>query len=258
MVLFLLPKAIAAPLYSNLITPLVDFLQYGINSYIPTPYFGKICYIVNLQKCGTAFMCLYLMSVFDTFDHLPSWIYLSLHGTYGMLWCLKELIFPDPSWQRPATLLDHVVAFVGILGPYWYMSYSINSNRTTCSMPVIALCVSVHTLGCVLMMASDSQKYFVLKAKKGLIEDGWFGYCRNTNYLGEMMIYGSYAAMAQDKIAWGILIYAWTLMFGRNIMGKEERFPLKRGGDVYVESSGMLFPDLWAWANGKGNVKRKR
>ena len=41
-------------------------------------------------------------------------------------------------------------------------------------------------------------------------------------------------------------------------MGKEERFPLKRGGDVYVESSGMLFPDLLAWANGKGNVKRKR
>ena len=66
-------------------------------------------------------------------------------------------------------------------------------------------------------------KYFVLKAKKGLISDGWFAICRNTNYLGEMMIYSSYAALSQDYISWCILLYVWTLLFGRNMHFKEAR-----------------------------------
>ena len=32
----------------------------------------------------------------------------------------------------------------------------------------------MHTLGCVTMMASDTQKYFQLKEKIKLIKDGWF------------------------------------------------------------------------------------
>ena len=150
-------------------------------------------------------------------------------------------------------MLDHFVAFFGLLGPYWYMAYSINTNRTTASMPLIAACISLHNLGAVVMMASDSQKYFVLKAKKGLIEDGWFGNCRNTNYLGEMMIYVSYAMLAQDPVGWGILVYAWTLMFGRNIMGKEESFKRKRGGQEYIDRSGCIYPKFW-----KEGAKPKR
>jgi steroid 5-alpha reductase family enzyme len=44
-------------------------------------------------------------------------------------------------------------------------------------------------------MARSFQKYFVLRARKGLITDGLFMLCRNPNYLGEMMIYGSFAGL---------------------------------------------------------------
>ena len=44
-------------------------------------------------------------------------------------------------------------------------------------------------VGVVVMLLSDSQKYYTLKYKKGLISDGMMKYTRNPNYLGEVMIY---------------------------------------------------------------------
>ena len=78
-----------------------------------------------------------------------------------------------------------------------------------------------------------------------MISNGWFKYCRNTNYLGEMMIYGTYAILSQDTISWCILIYAWTLLFGKNILNKEGSFIRKKGGKEYVQNSGMIIP----WGN---------
>lgn len=238
--LFLLPGS--RPLYEKVVDPMVTFLM---SPFIPSPTLGKMCWSVNLQKCGTIFYCWFLMNRYSTQDHLTSWIYLSLHGTYGMMWCLKELIFPDPNWQKPVTVFQHLVGLAACLLPYWYMAWSVNYYRTDASFPRIAFCIWLHTVGNVLMMASDTQKFFVLKAKKGLIKDGWFAKCRNTNYLGEIMIYGSYACLSQDRLSWAILIYVWTLLFGRNMVNKEKSFERKRGGKDYIASSGMLFPKLY-------------
>lgn len=42
----------------------------------------------------------------------------------------------------------------------------------------------------------DAQKYYTLQYKKGLIMDGMYKYIRSPNYLGEVMIYSSYAILA--------------------------------------------------------------
>ena len=73
--------------------------------------------------------------------------------------------------------------------------------------------ISLHTLGIVLMMASDSQKYFTLQIQRKLINNGWFAKIRNTNYLGEMMIYFSYALLSRRKESFLILAYVWSLLF---------------------------------------------
>jgi len=218
---------------------------------------GPISTTINFQKCGTMFYCLGLMYYFDTFEHAPSWVYLSMHGTYGLLWYLKECIFPDPSWTRQCTLFQHVVGFLAILGPYWYFAYSVNSKRTEVSFLRMAICISVHNIGCVLMMGADTQKYYVLKIRKGLISNGWFAISRNPNYLGEIMIYGSYALFSQDWISWCILIYVWTVMFGRNIVNKDKRCGLKPGGKEYIARSGILFPRLRTYFFGTGEGSRK-
>jgi len=46
------------------------------------------------------------------------------------------------------------------------------------------------------MIAAEAQKYFTLRLESGLITDGVFRYVRHPNYLGEMMIYGSFALMS--------------------------------------------------------------
>ena len=106
-------------------------------------------------------------------------------------------------------------------------------------------------------MASDTQKYFVLKLKRGLISDGWFARCRNTNYLGEMMLYSSYAILSQDIVSFCILIYVWTLLFGRNIMKKEQSFAKKEGWSEYQMNSNLIFPCLTTTSSKSSNNKKK-
>ena len=53
--------------------------------------------------------------------------------------------------------------------------------------------IALHTLGVAIMLSADGQKYYTLKYRKGLISEGMFKYIRHPNYLGEIMIYSSYA-----------------------------------------------------------------
>jgi hypothetical protein len=43
----------------------------------------------------------------------------------------------------------------------------------------------------------------------------------NPNYLGEMMLYGSYAILAQHAVPWLVLSYVWGLVFMSNMVKKE-------------------------------------
>jgi hypothetical protein len=94
-----------------------------------------------------------------------------------------------------------ITSFWPLLG---YGSYLLCSRQTSPeaqwpSHERIFLTLLVYVFGIVLMMGSDGQKHFVLKYRKGLISDGFFSWSRNTNYLGEMMIYSSFALLVQGN-----------------------------------------------------------
>lgn len=55
---------------------------------------------INLHKVSTALVIGALMLAYGNAS-LGTWVYLALHGTDGMLWLLKERIFPDRQWQQP-------------------------------------------------------------------------------------------------------------------------------------------------------------
>lgn len=73
-------------------------------------------YVINVQKGGTLFYCLYLMYKFNNFSHTAC-TYMALHGTYGFLWLLKDQIFPDAGWEQKITVFASIVSAVAVLGP---------------------------------------------------------------------------------------------------------------------------------------------
>ncbi|CAB9526289.1 Steroid 5-alpha reductase, C-terminal [Seminavis robusta] len=177
--------------------------------------------------------------------------------TYAVIGRLMKLRFclvvegPHHSrcqWKARMTIPSAVMLSFG-LSLYWSpgVYLIIPANQVS---PVRAFVATVmHTWGVVLMMCADKQKYFVLQLKKAVIEDGWVAWCRNTNYLGEILVYTAYAILSQHWFPWVVNVFSWTIVFASSIAEKDLSFRRKVGGEEYVEKAGLLLPNVagWAW-----------
>ncbi len=204
----------------------------------------KFCIPINIQKGGTAIFVLALMHHFDNWGPSAQ-AYLALHGSYGLAWLLKEAMFPDPKWQKKVTIPGAIASWAAVLGPYWVMPYLLISSKKETPTTTITVATMTYALGLLLMIGSDCQKYFVLQNKRGLITDGFFSRIRHPNYLGEMMIYGSFAAVSGRWESWAILAWVWAGVFFPNIMGKEESMSRYPQWAAYRKRTGYLFPKLF-------------
>ena len=222
----------------------IKLLTNYISSEIPPgPKILKLKHIINFQKGFTSIYVLILMNYFDNFTK-TAYLYLSLHGTYGIVWLLKDLVIPDKSWEKKTTLLSSLSVFILVLGLYWVSPFLIIKNREYISNSKMTLSIFIHTIGCVLMMASDTQKFFEIRLGKKLVNDGWFKNSRNTNYLGEMMIYFTYALIGVSYVPYFILLFIWSILFFPNMINKDIRIAKKTGGKKYINSSNLLIPKL--------------
>ena len=59
----------------------------------------KIKHAINLHKFLTFAYILGLMAFYNNFTIAP-WVYLGLHGTYGIMWLLKDSLYPDQQWEK--------------------------------------------------------------------------------------------------------------------------------------------------------------
>jgi steroid 5-alpha reductase family enzyme len=226
------------------------FNRYLSQDLLGGPRWIKLAWVINLQKGGTIFFVALLMIWYGN-DTTAAWVYLALHGTYGLCWLLKHVSFPDPQWEQRVTFGGAASALFFVLGPYWVFPYLLISDvlgpeRPPPANALFAVCISLHTLGIVLMMAADAQKYFTLKYHPGLIEEGLFKYLRHPNYLGEMLVYGSYALLVQHWLPWVILGYIWLDLFLVNILMKEVSLARYPGWEAYRARTGLLLPRLFA------------
>ena len=173
------------------------FTAFMTERFLGGPQVLKFSWVINFQKTGTFFYILLLMNYYQNFS-VAACVYLALHGMYGFCWMLKHFAFPDRSWEKKVTIGGGLMAFVLVLGLYWVFPYLLISgilgpDQKMASLTILTAAISLHTLGVVIMMTADCQKYFTLKYHQGLIREGLFKYIRHPNYLGEIMLYASYA-----------------------------------------------------------------
>ena len=128
---------------------------------------------------------------------------------------------------------------------YWVAPFILISSGLIPSPPLIATAISMNILGVFLHFSSDAQKYYTLKYKSGLITEGFFARCRNTNYLGEIFIYFSFALLVQHWLPFVILGLFAAIIFVPNMLKKDKS--LSRYGEFenYKANSGLLLPKLW-------------
>ena len=203
----------------------------------------KIKHAINAHKGTTLLVVLGLMVVYQNFTFGP-WVYLALHGTYGGLWLLKDRIYPDKQWEQELPLPMGIATFI-ILGLYWVAPVMLISRGVEPPLPLVAIAIALNILGVFLHYGSDAQKYYTLKYHQGLITEGFFARCRNTNYLGEILIYLPFALLSMHWLPFVILGGFVAGIFVPNMRKKDQSLSRYPEFTVYQANSGLLFPQLF-------------
>ncbi|NEQ16596.1 MAG: steroid 5-alpha reductase, partial [Moorea sp. SIO3E2] len=101
----------------------------------------KIKHFINLSKGLTAPVVLGLMVVYQNFT-LGPWVYLALHGTYGVMWLLKDRIYPDKQWEEEIPIGMGILGF-GILMLYWVAPFILIRSGSEPPLPLVAAAISM-------------------------------------------------------------------------------------------------------------------
>ena len=173
-----------------------------------------------------------------------AFIYLSLHGTYTLLWLVKHAVYPDRSFEER---LPVGIGFAFVFLPlqaYLIAPYMLISRHVTHPPAMLAAVLSLYIIGMFLHYVSDAQKYFILRNGRTLITDGFFARTRNPNYLGELFIYLSYALLAKHWLPF-VVLAVWVTNFFVRMRKKDRSLARYPEFESYRHASGLLLPVLF-------------
>lgn len=235
----------AGPAWAATLQRLARYLS---EDFLGGPRPWTLATVINTQKAGT--FAFYAVLVW-WYGHASdvAWTFIALHGSYGLVWLLKDLAFPDPRWRTRVTIAGGLNAFLFVLGPYWLFGWLLISGVAQPSYPVaqplwLAACITLVVVGCATMIAADAQKYFTLRLRPGLITDGMHRLVRHPNYLGEMMVYGGFALVVMHWLPFAILAWVWLGVFVPNMVLKEASLSRYPEWPAYRARTKWLVPRL--------------
>lgn len=141
-----------------------DYIYYDI---LGGPKLIPMRYPINAFKGLTAIWIYFLMFYFNNFS-VSMWLYLALHGSYGMFWLAKDIFYPDATWKNKATF-GSVISVSLVLTCYWTIPVTIAMGLGIQNPSTLRFwtCIGAYLVGVGLMMGSDIQKTKTLAVKKG-------------------------------------------------------------------------------------------
>ncbi|PBJ07976.1 isoprenylcysteine carboxylmethyltransferase family protein [Flavobacterium sp. ACN6] len=199
-------------------------------------------FIINTHKILVIPFVLFLMWYYDNWSAGP-FLYLGLHGTYCLLWLLKQDLYPDKRFEQKIPLWIGLRTPFLPLAAYYMAPFLLISRNVILPAWIFAAAPAVYTLGIFMHYVSDAQKHYTLRLQKGIIDDGLFARTRNPNYLGEILIYASYALLSWHWLPF-VILGCWTAYFFRNMRSKDRSMSRHAAFTVYKKRTGMLFPKL--------------
>lgn len=198
---------------------------------------------INAHKILVTPIVLGMMLYFHNWS-AEAYVYLALHGTYSLLWLLKQTYYPDPRFSEKVPFWVGFLFIFLPLGGYYLAPYLLISRHVTWSPYLFAVVLFIYIVGIFFHYVSDAQKFYTLRVQKGLIHDGLFSRTRNPNYLGEILIYFSYALMSMHWLPF-VVLGAWVFgFFVRNMLKKDKSLSHYPDYAEYKRHSGLLFPRL--------------
>jgi protein-S-isoprenylcysteine O-methyltransferase Ste14 len=170
-----------------------------------------------------------------------AFVYLALHGSYAGLWLVKHHTYRDRRFEEELPwLVALFFVFVPLLA-YFVAPWMVIARHLQPPPWLLGFAVFLHSVGMFLHYVSDAQKYYTLKVRPGLIEEGLFSRIRNPNYLGEVFIYSTYALLAMHWLPWLVLAGWWT-SFAFNMHRKDRSLARHPGFADYKRRTGWLLP----------------
>jgi steroid 5-alpha reductase family enzyme len=179
-------------------------------------------HFIDIHKGVTFLFILFLMGIYHQWENPTAWIYLALHGCYGLLWVLKSRVFPDRQWEQATGVAYGLVIWAG-LSLYWVAPWLLVAREVQAPGWYLALCVSLYIFGVFFHFAADMQKHTSLQLRPGrLITEGLWSHLRNPNYFGEFLIYLGFGLLAMHWLPVAILLL-WVLVVWFPNMRKKDR-----------------------------------
>ena len=205
----------------------------------------KLKYFIDSNKGLTWLAILVMMAVYHQWQNPTAWIYLALHGTYGILWVLKSRIFPDAAWEDRTSLWFGIIAWSGLVA-YWIPAWLVMSRSVQAPPWMLGICICLFTIGVFCHFTADMQKHTSLKLQPGtLIVDGMMALSRNINFFGELLIYVSFALLAMTLWAFVPLALAILIYWIPRMRKKERALASMPGYDAYRKKTRTFFPFLF-------------
>jgi protein-S-isoprenylcysteine O-methyltransferase Ste14 len=199
-------------------------------------------HFIDSHKLVTGVAILLMMAWRGAWDLYTAWMYLALHGSYGVLWFVKSRIFPDKTWERKTSVRYGLVIWAA-LSLYWVAPWILIQRGREAPPWLLGVCAAMCLLGVFLHFTTDMQKHTALKLQpERLITDGMLARSRNMNYFGELLIYLSFALLSMHWLPLAVLGAFIGVVWIPNMLRKDRSLSRYGGFETYKKRSKFFIP----------------
>ncbi len=202
-------------------------------------------HFIDTHKAVTGPFVFLLIALYGQWDNPTAWVYLALHGTYGLLWTLKSRFFPDKQWEQPTTLA-YGLAIWGALSLYWLAPWLLMARGVAAPAWFLGMCSALYTMGVFLHFGADMQKHTFLRLRPNtLMTDGLWARLRNPNYFGELLIYLGFGLLAMHWAPLIVLLLFVLIVWLPNMRRKDRSLARYPEFAAYRARSKLFIPWLF-------------